>query len=515
MTPPPSQLHTLLNARLTALRHRFDAVEPSERATTVGLLAIGIAVALILGELAAPALMAAPQEVAVGGTGRSGEPLPRGTLALEAAFWLGTLASSIVTFRVMEILFRRKDLRAVENHPIGLGTLFVDRLLATLLEGALAAAGVSLFFVPLFWHGGTLAGTLACALIAVGLLTSGVVGFGLQIYAGDLNVRSERADEDEKRPSSGVYGGSGQIFLFSPGLAFAVSAMLMLLARLAFGEVLNDAALTRPFWVGVGVLGAASLVSLGSAYRRFTDCFPAMAARFREADMRSYEVEVEYQRSAYDLPRRGEGWLSPARRSLFRTIVLQYGRRYALLRYSYAIGWFLAALALAQWSRAAFPGWAVASVPLVAAATIANPWTRLVGPTMQPAVARTLPVDESDRSTAASIFAVRELLLLAAPYAGLVLLIDGVGGDWSGAALRAGTALAGVLGAAGLTALSWRLLRRDPTTAIAAPAATAVVVLLASYLWMPAGLAVGGLGTLGLLLGSRRSAATSTSSSRR
>jgi len=484
----------LLGARWRALRNRFDRT----RSRYGPLLAVGLAVAAALlvglGHLSAPSLLESPAEVASGSSFGDSDGHAAGASALEAAFWLALLAAAITSFRVMEILYRRRDLRAVEAYPIRLEALYVDRFLAAGTESMLAGAALSLFFLPLVWHGAPHVYGLSLLVLFGGLVASAAFSFGLQVYAGRLNVRASENGGESR--SVGAYGGPGQLFMFSPGVALAASAVSILLVRLAVGELLAPDGVHRAFWFAFGLLGAAVSASLFVAYRKFVEAYPAMCARFREADAVSYDPPVDYQVSDYASGAPLEGLLPGLARAPFRTDSLQYGRGYSLVRYSYIIGWLLGGLALAQWSRAAFPPWAVAAAPALVAATAANPWFRTARPPLRPAFARSLPLDSVDETVAALCLAARELLLMSLPYALLVVWADWSQAGPAGALLRGGGAVVAPLGLNGAVAVSWQFVEPSTWNAFLVPIGAAIAFLVAAVVSLPAAVTAAGLATL-------------------
>lgn len=507
MTEATRHVRILLGARWRALRNRLGRV----RSRRGPLLAVGLAAAaavlVLLGHFSAPALLEAPADVASGSSFGGGAGHAAGTSALEAAFWLALLAAAVTSFRVMEILYRRRDLRAVEAYPIRLEALYVDRLLASGVESMLAGAALSLFFLPLTWHGAPRVFGLSLLVLFAGLAASAAISFGLQVYAGRLNVRA--AESDAKSRSVGAYGGPGQLFMFSPGIALAASAVSILLVRLAVGELLAPEGAHRAFWFAFGLLGAAVLVSLVAAYRKFVEAYPAMCARFREADAVSYEAPVDYQESDYASGARLEGLLPELARAPFRALSLQYGRGYSLVRYSYIIGWLLGGLALAQWSRAAFPPWAVAAAPALVAATAANPWFRTARPPLRPEFARSLPIDAADETVAALGLAARELLLMSVPYALLVVWADWSQAGAAGALLRGAGAVVAPLGLNGAVAVTWQLGAPGTANSFFVPIGAAVAFLVVAVVSLPAavaGAAVAALASLAPLFAATRPA---------
>ncbi len=457
----------LVRTRLRALRNRLFS-EGGVGSVPVVLSVVGLlAVVVAFGHLAAPALLVPPDELAAGLALGGREVLVRGTGALEAAFWLTALAAAVTSFRVMEILYRRRDLRAVDALPVELPALYLDRLLASLLEAALIAVVGSAFFIPLIWHGAPRVAAICALVVWTGLAASSIVSMAVQLAAGEMNVRA--ASDGESRDLGGAYGGPGQIFIFSPGIALAACAIVVLLARLAAGELLVGGESLRGFVFGYGVVGVVVAISLVDSFRRFVADFPRMAARFREADAVQYEAHLDYQTSAYRESLWYESLVPEAARPPLRAAALQYGRAHMLTRYSYVIGWVLAGLALSQWSRSAFPPWAVVVAPAVVAATLANPWQRLVVAPLRPTFARYLPITDEANTAAMLAIAARELLVLAVPYAALVLWVD-----WGSAAggtvvVRAAVAVALPLAINGAMAVVWRISEPGAATALVVP----------------------------------------------
>ena len=473
MSDVGSHLGLLLGTRWRAVSNRVRSAGALPKIAAGLLLAAGVL--LVLGHLAAPALLAAPREAATGGGFGPSDRLPAGTTALEATFWLTVLAATVTSFRVMEILYRRADVRAVETYPVALPALFVDRTLAALLEAFIVAGFATLFFVPLAWHGRPDVLGLCALTTTTGMTASALVSLTVQVYAGDMNARASAASA--KGSSSGVYGGPGQLFMFSPAIALAGSAIVILLARLSVGELLGAGAQPRGFWVGWGAIWVATLIGLVGAFRRFIGNFPRMAARFREADVVHYEAHLDYQTSAYADGGRLEGLLPADARPHYRTLALQYARGNSLVRYSYVIVWIVAGVALTQWSRSAFPPWAVGLVPAAIAATMANPWYRIVQPPLRPRWADLLPVEPADEARAGLLIAAREVLIIALPYAAIVLLADASAAPTT-AGLEAALALLGGLALNGTIALARTTLGTSTTQAFLIPAAVCVVLVV-------------------------------------
>ncbi|MFU8806501.1 MAG: hypothetical protein ACNA8W_22005 [Bradymonadaceae bacterium] len=421
-----SPLKNLLGARTAALKNRLEHHGPAWWAAVGGGFFAVAAVLVVLGHFAAPSMVIPPIDIATP-RGLLPEDLPAGTAAMEAAFWLTALIATVLNFRVMELLFRRKDIRAVEYYALPLPTLFVDRLLAALAEAVAAALFCTLFFVPLLWHGTPLAALLCAALLMTGLITTTALAFGVLLVSGASQAGPTSGAQASKgqRRSGDMYGGAGQVFLYAPGVALGFSVVAILFLKLVLGEILRTEAFTRPALYGLTILVGFAAFALFLAYRDFTRSFPAMAARFREADIVGFDVDLPYQKSAFVRPTRLEPILDGSARYLLRAHILQYGRRYMMARYLYVLSWLGGAWALWSLSPAAFPAWIVAVLPAVLLAFLANPWRRTAMYHREAIHALAMPVSRHEDLSSQSLFTARETLLLAAPYAVAVLAIRG------------------------------------------------------------------------------------------
>ncbi|MBA2661121.1 MAG: hypothetical protein H0U74_02405 [Bradymonadaceae bacterium] len=477
-------LATLLGTRLRATRNRFRDRGPTWWLAITTTLLTTAAALLGLGHLAAPALMAPPTQLATP-VGLDPNALVAGASAMEATFWLSALVASVLVFRVMELLFRRADVRAVENYPIALSALFVDRALAATLEAIAAGALVATFFVPLVWHGGSRAFALCAALAVGGLLAGSLLAMAVQLFAGASQVpEPDAAPKAGQRRSGDIYGGSGQVFLYAPGLALAIAVVTLLFLKLVLGEFLRVGEPTRAFSYGLVLLAVLVAISLVMSYRYFTHGFPAMAARFRESDFVTYDINTQYQKSAFGKRRLLERLLSQRAVAVFRADVLQYGRRYMMARYLYGLFWAGAAIAMFNLSPQAFPNWALAVLPTIVLAVLANPWRRLA--LQYASASMALPLSRGDQNTATTLFAAREVLLFALPYAALVLAIRGaVQGHWQSAVLAAVAGVVGGLAINGLMALGARLTLDRALLATLLPALACIALVGLAVLSTP------------------------------
>ena len=476
-----SPTRALLRARWSTLRHRL--VSPQARALGPGLLVALVGIAA-LGGLAAPALLepAATTATPIAIGTRVGR-LP-GATALESAFWLTAFGASILGFRTMELLFRRHDVRAVAMLPLPLGALFLDRVLAVTLEALAAAALLMAFYVPLLWEGPWPVAAACLLLPPVGLLATAALSLGVQLFAGAQEFGHAPAARREDVGTTA--GATGQIFLYAPGLALGLAVVLLLLVKLALGEVLRLERFGRATGLGLGVAGAVVAASVLVGLRDFRASFHRAVAGFREADIVGYQVLLDYQESAFGERRAGEALLAPRARPAYRVLLLEYGRRHALLRYGYPLAWLLYALALLGIEAEALPLWVAAAVPALLFGFLIDPWPRYLREAPTPARSVVLPLGADALRAARWLAATREALLVALPM-GLLLAALRFGADGPWALMGAAGAALGPAGVAGAVALAGSALgvERPPAAAVFG-GAVAVALAVIALIWLPA-----------------------------
>ncbi|RVU48430.1 hypothetical protein EA187_03070 [Lujinxingia sediminis] len=461
------------------------ASRPSNRPLTLLMSALGVIALLGAGHLLAPDLLAPPEALATS-QGVDAGRLPPGQNALEAAFWLSALLAAVLNFRVMELLFRRSDALALQPLPIRPSAFFVDRTLSTLTEATLSAAGASLLFVPLFWKNGAGAALAAIAMLFGALWLGAGLSMCAMVLAGRQLVPDGAPSGGGVKLGGDVYGGSGQIFLYAPGVGLAAVVIAALFWKLLLGEPLRLERLSEPFLIGSALLAAAWLVAIVTSWRTFAQHYHAMAARFREADSAEFQAVMDYQRSSFETPQRLEQGLSRGAALAYRALVLDGDRRLAAGRVGYAVVLVLAAIGLAAIDAAARPSWAVAITPMLMLALIINPWLRVSRQAERLQSPTALPLAPVDVDNAIFRLAVREVFFLALPFALLVALINGVWRTEPGAWI---VALASLALATGL-ASALRLLPQTHTRERWLPAGVALLIAALAGLSLPAALGV-------------------------
>src|SRR5690606_14578269 len=178
---------------------------------------------------------------------RGNDADPGGTV-LEMAFWLVCLASAVVSFRVMEALYRTGDVHLLAPLPIRPWPLFVYRTNNLLFEAAFGTGCGAALFAPVIWRG-DVALFLACLyVIAAGFLVTVAIGLGVQLYAGVANLRGD----------GGMGAGGPMAFSMAPGIALGIAVALILFQKLVAEEFLREG-FNRGAQVGIGIaLGASA-----------------------------------------------------------------------------------------------------------------------------------------------------------------------------------------------------------------------------------------------------------------
>ena len=473
----------LLGARARALAHRLQALSARQRLGLALGLVLLVSALLFAGGSQLASLLRVPEASTLpGGVGARGQ-LIAGAAALDLAFWIASFCGAIFSFRLMEILFRDASIRSVDTLPLPMGALFVDRLARGLLEATLWGALPALFFLPLLtttkpWV--ALCCVLLCALSPLATLLSGL---GVELFFGGSEFG--RLGASGSRRAVDGYGGAGQLFIFAPGAALIASVALTMLLKLSLGEMMRLEAWNRATAVGLSLCALVCAVSVAIAWRHFQRAYFRMLAGFREADFVGFDVPIDYQMSDFERARRGERLLPPGARAAYRRHLLQYGRRFALLRYLYALLWLLYGLALWHFDPEALPSWAYVSLPLVWLATLTNPFARLEQRGVRAAPSQPGRLADGEERLALWLTGAREALLFVGPMALLILALLGARlGAWRVAA-QAGTLI--LLGALALSALSDLTRRLVPRSVIAQYIASSAAALLFTWLWSALG----------------------------
>lgn len=416
---------TIFRLRRALLTNRWAAVSSARRRKVALLATITLGFLLVAGHLAAPLLMAPPLDLATP-RGLTEDDLPAGAGALEAAFWLSALIAAVLNFRVLELLFRRPDVVALQPLPIEPPAFFLDRLLATLGEALGASLITSLFFLPLVWHDGGAAFLACTAMLAGGLIVGGLVSLAVTLAATRQLVPDEPSSSgNARRPvAADAYGGPGQILLYAPALSLAGIVVLLLFWKLLIGEPLRLGHLSDPFVVGTLLLVGIAAACLAYAYRLFCDAYFSMVPRFHEADSTDYNALIDYQTSSFDTPRRSEIGLGNSA-AVFRVILIDDDRRMAGRRVGHAVVLALAVLGLLFLDPDVLPPWAIGLVPATLLALFINPWARLKRRSQCITDTMALPVSPGIRGRAIARLALRESLFLSVPYALAVILVLG------------------------------------------------------------------------------------------
>lgn len=370
-----AHLRILFGARLRGWRNAWSRQAGARIAALAGaVLAVG-AGAIGVGELAWEGLAAAPETVAT--VKLSEQPVP-GENALEAAFWLSFLAASVLGFRVMEILFRRGDMKMLERLPLSPSAVFFERSGIALAEGMLAAAPLVLFFVPLGLHGYPWAALSASFLVVVAMFCTVLICIGANVYIG------VQFGSPQSKGLGDAYGSSGGAFIYGPAAGMAASAIAVLVLKLAAGELLQAEAFTNAAGLGIGMSCGLAMVLFLTGLRDFRRGSHLVTAWFNEADTVGFEAVLDYQTSSWE----HDGWERrlPGRASaVYRRLALELPRRHPLSRWLYGAGAAASLFGFWNWPAEAFPAWVPVAIFVAFVGLLSSPWVR----------ARNLSADEA------------------------------------------------------------------------------------------------------------------------
>jgi len=400
-------LRVVAKFRLKTFKRFFSAQKLSFWVFVLIGLVVIVGVLGAAGWRFAPALMAAPDSTFAPSM-RSSQV--EGRYALELAFWLAALLSSVVSFRVMESLFRRSDVRALRALPIDSTSIFFERLMVVTLESLGLGFLVAVFFGPIALQNPMIGG-LSMLLVTAGALSSGLLTMGAVMWVG-----SQFGSPDGVRVPGDAYGSTGGAFIYAPGAALMCSLVALLFLQLALGEVLLAGHLTRAFGLGLGIVGALNLFAVFVALKEFRSSYFRVAAWFHEADSTGFNVVAQHQVSSFSALY-WERWMPGWSRLLIRKTHIQALRinmvprwvMFTVLAGGVVLNFFVA-----------LPTWAIVTVPALAFA-LGNPWRRLWDKELGPSHSQNLPVTDLAELLGRHVYLVHEWFRLVLPYTAVML----------------------------------------------------------------------------------------------
>jgi hypothetical protein len=424
----------LLAIQWCSLRNAFS------RATRGDIAARLFAGAALCGAAIASGILAVP-------SASTGTPDPATSPPLvELGFWLGAFGAGVLSFRVMENIYRAQDTRLLATWPVPLAAQFWYRLLRSGIEVG------ALFFLSCLFLAPALAShppgeVLAAVLLVGGGLVFGLsVGFVVQLRAGVASfVRKGSAtamDGGLARMDAG--GGTAAAFYMSPGAALVATLTGLLLVKLSVIDEFFLRGTTTLFWIGVGVPTLLSVISVVLARRDFVRFYPILLARFYEADLIQFDSGYNYHESALG-GRRGilENLVSSKLVPFVRKDVLQLSRRYPLMRLAVAGLWI--AVGIAAWGDR-LPPLTLGLVPVCYLCILAAPWARLYSTDLEPGILRTAPVASRTVHTSKLVVSLREALIAGGPCAILIGALGAPPLSLAGSAIALfGTAIAALI----------------------------------------------------------------------
>ncbi len=212
-----------------------------------------------------------------------GDITRHGGWCLESAFTAACLIAAISAFRAMETLYRDDD-AAMQLHPFHGGALALDRLTQVARDTGLVFSLPVAAFAPLIIRGDG-----AFAMAGIAWLA---VAFGVVVacsFAGNVLIADQAggADSAVTRAAGATSGG---VFHIAPGITLAVSAALLLFAKLGFEELLRTRyesgafELTRAAQVALGGSIVVAVLLCIAAFRRYSARYASLQCAFRMAD---------------------------------------------------------------------------------------------------------------------------------------------------------------------------------------------------------------------------------------
>ncbi|MEZ4460351.1 MAG: hypothetical protein R3E66_11615 [bacterium] len=466
----------LLKYRLTSFRHA------SGKRAGIEILAFAVVLAVLLGGagyLATETMMADATPRWVPEIGEQTR-LP-GQRALEMAFWGAALLCAVQCFRVMELLFRRADIVSLSLLPVPTRALFAERAITAIVEGAAMGAVGACFFAPLaLAH--PLVFLLCSVLLICGLVASSCLTMGIVMWFGN------EYGHPDARVGGDAYGGSGGAFIYAPGAALAGSLVALILTQLALGEVLKSGAITRAFWVGLGLTGGLSLAGLWTAMKACSR-YHLVAAWFREADTVGFTTDVTYQSTSWR-PLWIEGWLPGlgAKLATRRTWIQQ--TRYDLVANSVQNVLYAGCAIAAVWMLdSEVPFWIAPTVIV----TMVGPWKRAEAKVLGRQNGSVLPLTRRDDALALVSYGAATILVRAVPYAVFITAASAYQGRFTPWLLGAVFGPLAIHGAYALTLLS------TPRPPVLGAAVIAVLIGAVAVWSLAAATFVGAVLSLGIL----------------
>ena len=411
-----SPLCLLLAAQWAGLRNRFSRSAGKTLVTHLGAALAACTGAVGAGWLVVEPVLASMRAPAEGDVVTAGGPI------VDAAFWIGVLGAAVLSFRVMENIYRTQDTRTLSTWPVPLGAQFTYRFLRSGAEVAVLFALSALFLTPLALQTGDPRALAGMGLVGGGLFLGLTVGFVVQLRAGVASfVRKGRTALDSGIGRMDAGGGTAAAFYMSPGAALVATLVGLLLLKLAVVDEFFARGATKLFWIGIAVPAAVSAVSVFLARRDFIRHYPVLLARFFEADLVQFDSGYDYHLSV-TAGRRGvfERLVPASLLPLVRKDALQLGRRHPL--HKLAVGALWIAVAIAIWGDRAAP-LTLALLPVCFVSVVSAPWARLYGHELEPGMAATLPILAGRAHAAKLLVGLRDAFVAGAPCAILLVAL--------------------------------------------------------------------------------------------
>lgn len=200
---------------------------------------------------------------------------------LEIAFWLTAVGTAFLSYLMMEVLFRSREVHILACYPVRAEDIYAYQLRRV-------SAGIGISTVPwvVFWSPQLLSepavAALCIGLWPAGLAVCSALALAVLVYTGDMAA--------EKKSQAGF---GSMAFSMAPAIALGGSLVSTLLLKLLAEALLKpgflDAALTA-----AGITGGAFVIAMLYAARVYRKRYYSMLACFMDNDRIVLNADYEF-----------------------------------------------------------------------------------------------------------------------------------------------------------------------------------------------------------------------------
>ncbi len=200
---------------------------------------------------------------------------------LEIAFWLTAFGTAFLSYLMMELLFRSREVRILAPWPVRAQDIFLYQMKRVFAGIGITAVPWAFFWGPQLFSEPVVAG-LCIALWPAGLSVCAALALAVLVYTGDM------ATEKKSQAGFGIMA-----FSMAPAIALGGSLIATLLLKLLAEALLKpgfvDAAMTA-----AGITGGVFVVAMLYAARVYKKRYYSMLACFMDNDRIVLNADYEY-----------------------------------------------------------------------------------------------------------------------------------------------------------------------------------------------------------------------------